>query len=80
MGALLQVLLGTVLSNGATIELYKDEAMCIPPALGAQWVSNDGQRKVPGCWSTNGTRVFVVFLDADISQFPVEAIKKAEPL
>jgi len=79
MSQLLQILLGTVIANGATIELYRDEAICLPPAMGAMYVAKDG-KKTPGCWKTDGEMVVVVWLDADVSQFPVGLVKPAERL
>ena len=80
MGALLQVLLGTVLTSTGTVELYSDEAMCVAPAHGAQWVSTDGKIKIPGCWTSDGEKVFVSWFDADVGRFPVSVVKKAEAL
>ena len=79
MSQLLQILLGTVIANGATIELYRDEAICLPPAMGAMYVAKDG-RRIPGCWKTDGERVVVSWLDADVSQFPLAIVKLSERL
>jgi hypothetical protein len=64
---------------GSTITIHQDKGQCVGDAKRAEWVSKDGQQKVPGCWIiVPGSQVQVVYFDGDAMRAPMSAFRPAK--
>ena len=73
-------MLGKAEDRSATIEIHSDKGICVGEARRALWVSKEGKPNVVGCWLFDGAAFQVAFLDGDVAQIPVAAVKRAEKL
>jgi hypothetical protein len=75
-------MLGKVEDQSATIEFHSDKGICAGEARRAMWVPKDTRQSVIGCWLFSPERQAfqIAFLDGDMAQIPVAAVKRAEKL
>jgi hypothetical protein len=73
-------MLGKVEDQSATIELHSDKGICAGEARRALWVPKDTRTPVIGCWLFARDVFQVAFLDGDVAQIPMAAVKRPEKL
>jgi hypothetical protein len=71
--AVLQTAAGTIL-------LHDVHGPCIENARLAEFLSADAQRRIPGCYLVGGGDVRIAFLDGDVVEFPIAALRKPTSL
>jgi hypothetical protein len=75
-------MLGKVEDQFAAIELHSDKGICAGEARRAMWVPKDTRQSVIGCWlfSPEKQAFQIAFLDGDMAQIPMAAVKRPEKL
>jgi hypothetical protein len=75
-------MLGKVEDHSATIELHSDKGICAGEARRAMWVPKDTRQSVIGCrlFSPEKQAFQIAFLDGDMAQIPMAAVKRPEKL
>ncbi len=63
-------------TSAGTINLHDTAGPCFGNARFAEYISVDASVKIGGCYLSNGMAVRVVFLDGDVADIPVNALKK----
>lgn len=72
--------IGVARSEAGSVYLHDEAKACVGGAWYAPWRAADGDT-VDGCWRAGPDGVVrVVFMDADVSMIPFEAIKQPQAL
>ena len=62
--------------DGARVELWKDQRICVGDARYA--VYRHKATTIEGCWLSNGPAIRIVFLDGDVLVIPVQAFEQPD--
>ena len=62
-------------TEGGRIDLHSDAGRCVGNAKRAEYIGADGEH-IDGCWVVARGGVQVAFMDGDVAQIPMSAIRK----
>jgi hypothetical protein len=67
-------------TTAGTILIHDVHGPCLENARLAEFLSADATRKIPGCYLVGGGDIRIVFLDGDVVEIPIQALRKPTSL